>query len=120
MVVARRKLTDNKKTTRARPAKGRILDAAERLFAQHGFYGVSVRDITDAAGVDVALVSYHFGGKRELFTAVFQRRAELLNAERLEMLEGVRRAAHRLCFARGGVGRFCPRSALARGARIRL
>jgi AcrR family transcriptional regulator len=93
MVVARRKLTDNKKTTRARPAKGRILDAAERLFAQHGFYGVSVRDITDAAGVDVALVSYHFGGKRELFTAVFQRRAELLNAERLEMLEGVRRTA---------------------------
>jgi len=71
--------------------KERILDAAERLFAQRGFYGVSLRDITQAAGVDVALVSYHFGGKRELFTAVFERRAEVLNRERLELLEEVRR-----------------------------
>ncbi|MGO9804194.1 MAG: TetR family transcriptional regulator [Steroidobacteraceae bacterium] len=70
--------------------KERILDAAERLFAQRGFYGVSLRDITQAAGVDVALVSYHFGGKRELFTAVFERRAEVLNRERLELLEAVR------------------------------
>ena len=84
--------------TRARsatpgPAKLRILDAAERLFARNGFYGVSVRDITEAAGVDVALVSYHFGGKRELFAAVFQRRAQLLNAERFALLEQVRRQA---------------------------
>jgi AcrR family transcriptional regulator len=78
---------------RTRPGKERILDAAEQLFAQRGFYGVSLRDITQAAGVDVALVAYHFGGKRELFTAVFERRAEVLNRERLELLEGVRRAA---------------------------
>lgn len=85
-----------KKATAARSRRGgkeRILDAAEGLFARHGFYGVSVRDITDAAQVDVALVSYHFGGKRELFAALFQRRAELLNAERLARLEAVRRAA---------------------------
>ena len=75
------------------PAKTRILDAAETLFARTGFYGVSVREITEAAGVDVALVSYHFGGKRELFAAVFQRRAQLLNPERLAMLEQVRRQA---------------------------
>jgi AcrR family transcriptional regulator len=73
--------------------KQRILDAAERLFAQRGFYGVSLRDITQAAGVDVALVAYHFGGKRELFAAVFERRAAALNRERLELLEEVRRAA---------------------------
>jgi AcrR family transcriptional regulator len=91
MVVVRRKI--NSKKTGTRPGKERILDAAERLFARHGFYGISVRDITEEAGVDVALVSYHFGGKRELFTAVFQRRAELLNPERLAMLEEVRRAA---------------------------
>ena len=82
-----------KKKTAGRPAKERILDAAEQLFAQRGFYGVSLRDITQAAGVDVALVSYHFGGKRELFTAVFERRAEVLNRERLELLEEVRRRA---------------------------
>lgn len=82
-----------KKKTPARPGKERILDAAEQLFARRGFYGVSLRDITQAAGVDVALVGYHFGGKRALFTAVFERRAEVLNRERLELLEAARRAA---------------------------
>jgi AcrR family transcriptional regulator len=90
-MAARRKKTSKKAGTK--PGKDRILDAAEGLFARHGFYGVSVRDITKAAEVDVALVSYHFGGKRELFAAVFQRRAEQLNPERLAMLENVRRAA---------------------------
>ena len=79
--------------TARKPAKERLLDAAEDLFARHGFYGVSVRDITRAAGVDVALISYHFGGKRELFTAVFRRRAEILNVERFAMLDAVRHAA---------------------------
>jgi len=82
-----------KKKTPARPGKERILDAAEQLFAQRGFHGVSLRDITQAAGVDVALVGYHFGGKRELLTSVFERRAEVLNRERLELLERVRSAA---------------------------
>lgn len=91
MAVARRK-NANKKAG-ASSGKQRILDTAERLFARHGFYGVSVRDITEAAGVDVALVNYHFGSKRELFAAVFQRRAEMLNPERLARLEEVRRAA---------------------------
>jgi AcrR family transcriptional regulator len=85
--------TKMKIKTASRPGKERILDAAEALFAQRGFYGVSLRDITQAAGVDVALVSYHFGGKRELFTAVFERRAEVLNRERLELLDEVRRRA---------------------------
>jgi AcrR family transcriptional regulator len=91
MGVARREHSD--KRSESRSAKERMLDAAEQLFARHGFDGVSVRDITKAAGVDVALISYHFGGKRELFTAVFQRRAEILNVERLALLDHVRRAA---------------------------
>src|SRR6202790_4626382 len=91
MVVARGKMTGKK--AGPKPGKERILNAAERLFARHGFYGISVRDITEEAGVDVALVSYHFGGKGELFTAVFQGRAGRLNPERLAMLEEVRRAA---------------------------
>jgi AcrR family transcriptional regulator len=73
-----------------RPAKERLLDAAERLFAQRGYHGVSIRDITEAAGADVALVNYHFGGKRALLTRVFERRAEILNRERIERLEAVR------------------------------
>lgn len=77
----------------ARPTKERILDAAERLFARRGFHGVSIREITQAAGVDVALANYHFGSKRELFDAVLMRRAEVLNAERLALLDAARRRA---------------------------
>ncbi len=69
-----------------RSKKERILDAAEELFALHGFDGVTIRQIAAQAQVDVALASYHFGKKRELFDAVFLRRAEILNEERLEAL----------------------------------
>ncbi|HSN52362.1 MAG TPA: TetR family transcriptional regulator, partial [Woeseiaceae bacterium] len=72
---------------RANPTRKKILDAAERLFASRGFHGVSIRDITGAAGVDLALANYHFGSKKGLFEAVFLRRAEILNAERMAMLE---------------------------------
>ena len=65
-----------------------ILLAAERLFAEHGYHGVSMRDIAAGAGVPVALVSYHYGGKQELYQAIFvswqpsvqQRRALLQRA----------------------------------------
>lgn len=53
-----------------------ILDAAEALFAERGYYGVSLRDITQAAGVQLALASYHFGSKEDLFRHVIARRAE--------------------------------------------
>lgn len=74
----------------------KILDTAEILFAERGFHSVSVRDITTAAGVDVALINYHFGSKQLLFETVFMRRAEVLNAERLRRLEAaVQRAKPR-------------------------
>ena len=59
-----------------------ILDAAEGLFARHGFYGVTTRQVATEAGVDTALIHYYFGAKRELFDAVFLRRAEILNSDR--------------------------------------
>jgi AcrR family transcriptional regulator len=64
----------------------RILDAAEALFAEHGYDGVTLRRIATAADVDVALANYHFGKKLELFEAVFERRAALLNGARREAL----------------------------------
>lgn len=75
--------------TRADETRERILNAAELLFAERGFHAVSVRDITASAGVDVALINYHFGSKELLFEAVLMRRAEVLNAERLRRLEAV-------------------------------
>lgn len=67
----------------------RILDAAEKLFADFGFDGVSLRQITREAGVELALANYHFGPKLELFRAVVRRRAEALNAERFVLLENL-------------------------------
>ncbi|PIE38145.1 MAG: TetR family transcriptional regulator [Gammaproteobacteria bacterium] len=64
----------------------RILDAAEELFALHGYDGVTLRKIASKAGVDVALANYHFGRKLDLFNAVLDRRAPHLNQVRLDAL----------------------------------
>ncbi|MBL4582847.1 MAG: TetR family transcriptional regulator, partial [Gammaproteobacteria bacterium] len=53
---------------------------------RHGYDGVTMRQIAAKAAVDVALASYHFGKKVDLFHAVFNRRAELLSASRQEVL----------------------------------
>jgi AcrR family transcriptional regulator len=78
-------------TTRPRPE--RILDAAEELFALHGYDGVTLRQIARRAGVDVALASYHFGKKLDLFQAVFERRAAFLNQARRDALHRCQREA---------------------------
>lgn len=67
-------------------ASDAILDAAEDLFSKHGFYGVTIREVAREAGVDTALVHYYFGAKRALFDAVFIRRAEVWNNERVEAI----------------------------------
>lgn len=63
-----------------------ILDAAEELFSRHGFYGVTTRQVAAEAGVDTALIHYYFGAKRELFEAVFARRAGIVNQMRLDAM----------------------------------
>jgi len=68
------------------PRSERILDVAEELFAVHGYDGVTLRQIANGADVDVALASYHFGKKLDLFNAVFERRAVELNESRLSAL----------------------------------
>jgi AcrR family transcriptional regulator len=76
--------------SRAEPGTAeRILDAAEKLFAESGYDGVSLRAITAEAGVELALANYHFGPKLDLFRAVVRRRAEALNAERLALLRAL-------------------------------
>ncbi len=65
----------------------RILDAAEELFMQHGFEGTSMRSLTARAGVNLAAVNYHFGSKHALIEAVFRRRLDPMNGERIAALE---------------------------------
>lgn len=67
--------------------KSDLLEAAERLFAEHGIARSSLRAITQEAGANLAAVNYHFGSKEGLVRAVFARRLEPLNRERLALLD---------------------------------
>jgi len=58
-----------------------ILLVAEQLFAQKGFDGTSVRDISAHAGVNVAMVSYYFGSKEKLLEALVQFRISKLRLQ---------------------------------------
>tara|TARA_B100000749_G_scaffold247315_1_gene210681 strand:- start:909 stop:1586 length:678 start_codon:yes stop_codon:yes gene_type:complete len=70
--------------------KTRILDTAERLFAQKGFDAVSLRNIIASARVNLAAVHYHFGSKQALVHAVIARRLRPINEERLAKLAEAR------------------------------
>ena len=59
-----------------RNKKIKIIETAEKLFADKGFDGTSVRDIADEAGINVAMISYYFGSKEKLLEALFTYRAE--------------------------------------------
>ena len=74
-------------TAAAGDTKSRILRIAERMFAEQGFSGVSLRQLTTAAGVNLAAVNYHFGSKEGLLTAIFESRCNPMNDERLHRLE---------------------------------
>ncbi len=66
----------------------RILVAAERLYAEKGLEGVSLREVGEAAGQrNTAAVHYHFGGREGLVGALFERRFASLEARRSAMLD---------------------------------
>jgi len=70
--------------------KEEILNAAEVLFARAGYHASSMRAITERAGVNLALVNYHFGSKEALLEAVIDRRLKPVNNLRLRRLQEIR------------------------------
>ncbi|MBU2513863.1 TetR family transcriptional regulator [bacterium] len=78
-------------------AKDSILDAAERIFAQHGYSGTSMRLIAEEAGVAQALIHYHCKTKENLFELIIERRSTIINR--------IRRQELKQCFdeAKGGI-----------------
>jgi AcrR family transcriptional regulator len=74
----------------------RLLDTAERLFAERGFRAVSVRVITSHAGCNIAAVNYYFGGKENLYREMFRRRLGALREQRISSI--------RLAMAEAGSG----------------
>ena len=79
----------------ASETKERILDVAERLFADRGFAATSTRDITGEASVNLAAVNYHFGSKEALLESVLERRFRPINENRIALLDELERAAGR-------------------------
>jgi AcrR family transcriptional regulator len=65
------------------PTRERLIEVAERLFAEGGFAGTSVRQITAEAACNLAAVNYHFGGKDQLYEEVFRRRLETTREQRV-------------------------------------
>ena len=65
--------------------KDLLLLAAKKVFAQKGFDGATIKDLADEAGVNVSLVSYHFGGKEALYRACLESfgRSRLAATERV-------------------------------------
>ncbi len=86
--------TSNRGGRRAKPlphppgalTRNRLLDAAEHLFAEKGFSGVSLREIVRKATVNVAAAHYHFGSKESLFEEVFSRAAQPVKEQTFDML----------------------------------
>lgn len=73
----------------------RILAAAERMFADHGYAGVSLRSITRESGVNIAAIHYHFGSKQELLERIFELRCGPMNRERMRLLAECREGTGR-------------------------
>lgn len=69
--------------------RARVLEAAERLFAERGLDAVSIRDIIAAAEANLGAINYHFGTKDRLIEAVFERRLIPSAQEQLRSLDAV-------------------------------
>lgn len=76
------------KAPKAPSGKQRILDAAESLFARHGFPEVSAAEIAKQAGVAHGLLFHHFGSMDELYAEVSRTAAQSMDAAQLHAFRG--------------------------------
>ncbi len=67
--------------------KSRLLEQAARVFAEKGYDGASVRDITDAAAVNISAIRYYFGGKKELYNAILESFAFFVRRETADVFD---------------------------------
>ena len=74
-------------------ARDKLLDCAERLFADHGLEGVSLRTINAEAGLSPAALHYHFGTQQALVEALLERHMPALMERRRELLDELSEAA---------------------------
>jgi len=70
----------------SRETTERLLDTVERLFGEHGYDGVGMRLLAEAAKVNLGAATYHFGSKQALYVEALMRRLRPVNGERLRLL----------------------------------
>lgn len=76
--------------TRSAAVRDRLLNVAERLFAEHGIEAVSLNQIARAANQrNTMVIQYHFGSKMALLHAIAERRMEQVNERRVELLNRI-------------------------------
>ena len=69
-----------------RTVRQRLIDAGERLFAEHGWQNVGIRTIAAEAQVSLAALNYHFGEKESLLAEIFAARAQPIADARTRLL----------------------------------
>src|SRR5690348_17816696 len=75
-----------------------ILDAAELIFARHGFYAAKVSDVAKEAGVADGTIYLYFKNKDDLLISLFERRMHDVNARLRTVIEGKPPAARLRAF----------------------
>jgi len=75
------------KTAEEKNTRDKLLDSAEKLFLKNGYENVSIRDITDDAGANVAAINYHFGGKENIYREFFKRKSSQKTQEVMATLK---------------------------------
>ncbi len=66
--------------------RDRLFNTAASLFAKAGYQDTSTREIAEAAGVNIAAINYHFGGKENLYKEVVRAKVRARSAERIAIL----------------------------------
>jgi len=69
-----------------KPVRQRLLEAGERLFAEHGWHAIGIRAIAAEAGASLAALNYYFGDKERLLAEIFSIRAKPIADERTRLL----------------------------------
>jgi len=85
--MAERNLKQERREYRRALSRDQILDAAEQVFADHGYHDASLREIAELAEFSVGAVYGFFSGKDDIYRAIFLRRAEEFMPQMREVLE---------------------------------
>src|SRR5438105_5621711 len=92
----RRRTATQVRESRSNDKRGRIMDAAVKVFAEHGFHSATVAEIARAAGVADGTIYLYFKSKDDLLLRLFDEKMTELLAEAREAVDAAPRASEKL------------------------